>query len=488
VIKPLPPPSATGARIAGDHYQWLIAWHACLTARREQLAREPNPVLRVGVEVDNAGNLDDVVLYRQRPPHTYNQVKYTVNSSTPVNGTYLTAPTDAGGSSILSKITASWRKLTQAGDPVELGFISNRAPDPADPLIAGRDARTGLLLPHGATGGPQSRRGQARALWATVAGLTEPDLLKLLAMLRFDLARDPTHLHETISLTMLIGGLRADPPTIAASAGWVAQQVRDGHRELDLDAIQHAVDELHLHAGPARTVVSIATLKPDPLAHQAHHALDWVDRFDGTDAYTKRRPKPPSTWNNLQTDIENIPRHLGNAPNIVITGSLRQATAFAVGAALRMVTNTDLAIVQRGQLWSSDAQYTAPTAPSVASHDLELGSDLGVVIEVATSITNDVLPFVRDHELPVGPLVVLAPPGGPRDNAVSGPAYACALAVGIRDAVRRHVTGHSHVHLFLAGPMGFALLLGHRWNRVAPTTIYEDIQAAGYEAAFTITA
>jgi len=36
--------------------------------------------------------------------------------------------------------------------------------------------------------------------------------------------------------------------------------------------------------------------------------------------------------------------------------------------------------------------------------------------------------------------------------------------------------------------MGLALLLGHRWNRVAPTTIYEDIQAAGYEAAFTITA
>ncbi len=75
MIKPLPPPSATGVRIAGDHYQWLIAWHACVIALRDQLTGEPNSVVKVGVEVDGAGNLDDVVLYRQRPPHTYNQVK-----------------------------------------------------------------------------------------------------------------------------------------------------------------------------------------------------------------------------------------------------------------------------------------------------------------------------------------------------------------------------------------------------------------------------
>jgi len=300
MIGPLPPPSATGVRIAGDHYQWMIAWQACITTLREHLNGEPNPVIRLGVEVDGAGNLDDVVLYRRRPPHTYRQVKYAVDSSTPVNAAYLTAPSAKGGPSILSKITASWRTLAQPGDPIELGFITNRAPDPSDPLIAGRDARTGLLLPHGAAGGPGSRHGRARAHWAAAAGLTEPDLLELLALLRFDLARDPIHLQETVALTMLVAGLRADPPAVAAGADWVAKQVRDGHRVLDLDAIRHAVDELQLQTGPARTVVSIATLKPDPLAHAAHHALDWVDRFDGNDAYSKRRPKPPATWSGLQ--------------------------------------------------------------------------------------------------------------------------------------------------------------------------------------------
>jgi hypothetical protein len=40
----------------------------------------------------------------------------------------------------------------------------------------------------------------------------------------------------------------------------------------------------------------------------------------------------------------------------------------------------------------------------------------------------------------------------------------------------------------MSQPIGLALLLGHRWNRVAPTIVYEDLAAVGYEAAFTISA
>jgi hypothetical protein len=67
-----------------------------------------------------------------------------------------------------------------------------------------------------------------------------------------------------------------------------------------------------------------------------------------------------------------------------------------------MVTNTDLAVVQRGQLWSSDTPYSTPATPTITSHDLNVGQELGVAIEVATPITSDVLSFTRDHELPIG--------------------------------------------------------------------------------------
>ena len=487
-MEPFPAPSASGVRVAGDRYQWLVAWQGCVTALHDAATAANNPVVSVGVEVDDAGNLDDVVIRRRRPPHSYKQVKYAVDSRSPANTEYLTTPSRTGGPSILRKIAAAWRQLTDTGDPVELAIVTNRAPAPADPLISGRDARTRLLLPHASQGGPRSERGKARASWAEAADLTENELLDLLAVLDFDLARDRLHLEETVKLTMHVAGLRGDDTAVAAGADWVAEQVVAGRRALGLDAIQQAVDARALRAGPARAVVSVATLIPDRLAGQAAYAIDWVDRFDGLDAYAKRRPKAPATWQQLQTDIEAIPAHLGAASHVAITGSLRLATAFTVGAALRMVTNTDIGVVQRGTLWSSDAPYTAPATPTLAEYEIGQGEDIAIGIEVATKITSDVQTFLRDRQIPAGRLVILGPPNGPRDNAVGSPEEACALAVGIRDAVRRAVRNHQRVHLFLAGPMGLALLLGHRWNRVAPTVVYEDLAALGYEAAFIVSA
>ena len=485
---PLPVPSPSGARIAGDRYQWLVALQACVTVLHDAAAGTTNPAVSVGVEVDDAGNVDDVVIRRLQPPHSYKQVKYAVDSRTPVNGDYLTAASRTGGPSILQKIAAAWRQLTDAGEPVELSIVTNRAPDPADPLISGRDARTRLLLPRAGKGGPASAQGRARAAWAKAAGLTEAELLELLAVLDFDLARDRMHLEETVKLTMFAAGLRSDDLALATGADWVAEQVVAGRRELGLDAIQHAVTSRALRAGPARTIVSIATLVPDRLAAQAAYAIDWVDRFDGPDAYAKRRPRAPATWQQLQADIEDIPARLGAASHVAITGSLRLAPAFTVGAALRMVTNTDVAVMQRGTPWPSDAPYRTPITPVATEYDIGQGEDVAIAIEVATTMTADVRAFLQDQHIPVGRLVVLGPPGGPRDNAVAGPEQASALAVGLRDAARRAAHGHPRVHLFLATPMGLALLLGHRWNRIAPTIVYEDLAALGYEAAFTVSA
>ncbi|MER6718072.1 SAVED domain-containing protein [Streptomyces halstedii] len=45
------------------------------------------------------------------------------------------------------------------------------------------------------------------------------------------------------------------------------------------------------------------------------------------------------------------------------------------------------------------------------------------------------------------------------------------------------------MRLFLACPMGLALLLGHRWNRLRPTVVYKDVGTAQvYEPAFVVQA
>jgi SMODS-associated and fused to various effectors sensor domain len=173
----------------------------------------------------------------------------------------------------------------------------------------------------------------------------------------------------------------------------------------------------------------------------------------------------------------------------MLTGSLRQATAFTVGATLRKVTNVNLAVLQGDQLWTTDTDYTEPTTPTVTEHPLGQGDEIAIAVAVATHLTNDVLTFLRACQVPVDRLVVMQPPGGAKDNSIPTPAAAVALAVGLRDQARRAVKDPRRVHLFLAGPMGLSLLLGHRWNRVAPTTVYEEVRGKHqYHRAFEVSA
>jgi hypothetical protein len=69
------------------------------------------------------------------------------------------------------------------------------------------------------------------------------------------------------------------------------------------------------------------------------------------------------------------------------------------------------------------------------------------------------------------------PAEGAHDQSVAGAGQAVAYAQALRNAVRAHLESEpsDRVHLFLAGPGGLALLLGHRWNCVAPTTVYEHL-------------
>src|SRR4051812_26060333 len=79
-LSALPPPTASGVRVAGDQFQWLIAWVECLRMYLDQQRAAPNPIVEVELEASDGMNLDDVVVRRRRPPHTYMQVKYAVDA------------------------------------------------------------------------------------------------------------------------------------------------------------------------------------------------------------------------------------------------------------------------------------------------------------------------------------------------------------------------------------------------------------------------
>ncbi|MEV7683078.1 SAVED domain-containing protein [Streptomyces sp. NPDC088341] len=144
------------------------------------------------------------------------------------------------------------------------------------------------------------------------------------------------------------------------------------------------------------------------------------------------------------------------------------------------------------QLWSTNDPFDAALVPGVIEYEIGQGDEIAVAIAIAiaTDLTKDVLEYLREQNLPVGKLIVLTPPGGTaQDGSVPDSTAANALAVGIRDHLRQSTRRARHMHLFLACPMGLAVLLGNRWNRLCQTVVYEDIKIDdGYEAAFTVEA
>lgn len=108
---------------------------------------------------------------------------------------------------------------------------------------------------------------------------------------------------------------------------------------------------------------------------------------------------------------------------------------------------------------------------------------MAVVIALANDPTDDVEATVERVELPVSTILTVQAPHGAR---VASAAHANSLAMAIKEAVRAELRseGSDELHLFMAAPAGLVLLVGHTWNRVAPTTVWEDLGQDGYTPAF----
>ncbi|TAK68291.1 MAG: SAVED domain-containing protein [Actinomycetota bacterium] len=473
-------PSASGVRIAGDNYQWLHAWRCCMEALHDDLTgNNSNAIIAVGVEEPGVGNGDDVVLHRAQPPHTYMQVKYAVDHRTAINLDYL----DQSG--VLRKMVKTYADLTNAGTPAQMRLVTNRTIDPNDLLVTDRDARDGRLLPRAAQGGPKSDRGKARAEWAEKADTDEAGLLTFLANFHLDVAYDIDRLRRETSLLMTANGLRSDDAALTLGAGWIERQVIAGHRRITLDVIKNAVASLELQAGSPWTTVSVATIKHDELADQAAVSIDWVDRIDGTTDWTRVAPLPPHTWDDLAADIRTITGQLNGDKRILITGHLRQATGFFVGTELRRVLGYEVGIRQGEQLWTGETPTTSD-AITVTEHHAESGPDTAIIVNVAADAADVAADWIRSAALPVNKILTVQPSADTGAKAIPTPSYANSVATAIRDLARRHVKGD--IHLFLIGPLGLAVLLGHHWNRVTTTHVYEHLGGTEYTAAFAVDA
>jgi hypothetical protein len=484
--EPLPHRSASGARQGGDDYQHLVAWNRILrglmSGRRMEL---------VELEAVEAGNVDDVVIHYADQPNEFAQVRYAVDGSSPLNSAYLTRRAAAHGTTMLQKFHASWATLRRDDTPT-LMLITNRLADSADPAFSVLDGRTELLVPALIRATPSSPLGQLRAQWAHHLECDDTELADLLSGIRFRLGRPYRAEEELAEDLMSAAGLRSDPSAIRLGIDRVRRWVLEGNRRLTREAVVAGIDELDLATGDPAAVLHVQALLRDPTASEATEALDWVDLYVGDQPAERRVATTSDAYQRvMQPQLDAAAGRLLAAGygRVLVRGAMRLPAQFAVGAALPKVRNVELVRRQGTEIWKTDTRSEPRPRLREATVVLGQGPDIAVVVGITNDPTDDVVAFARTARLPVDTVFVLEPSGDPADDAVHGAGHAIGVVQAVRDAVRHMLRQHpdATVHLFLSCPGALAMFLGHRWNRVARTVIYEDLKST-YQAAFIVAA
>lgn len=488
----VPARPASGVRIAGDDYQHLVTWNELLHA-----LLPTSTATHITVEAPDAGNLDDIVVEHHIDETVYTQVKHAVDATTPVGHAYLlrsgTGTNERSRRSLLARFRDSWVDLRERG-PLKMQLVTDREVDPTDPLLRLLDRRTELLVPSILLDGLPQAAVAARAEWADHLGVDQEELIDMLSRLRFRTGR-PYNAEDERAQTLMWGhGLRIGPQGLANGLALVRGWVQERWRRRSVEQLREIIADSCDVANDAGALLVVEAIDDDPHPEDGTEHIRFVEHYDGDDPNSRRQLRDPDDWQGVvRPAIVAAAERLRASGHrrVVVRGAMRLPVWFAVGAGLRHVRGFSVAGLQHGGLWSSD-DATAPFPEMEVTHtEIGRGTELAVAVGVATDPTTAVAGFVRAAGLPVARLITLTPPGGTGPEAVPDSTSAARLAVAAKAAVVQELDerGADMIHLFLATPGGFGLLLGHRWNALRPTTVYEHLGAGrGYAPTITVAA
>jgi hypothetical protein len=485
-----PGPAPSGARLLGDDYQHLLTWlHAA------QLLHTDPDVVRVELEKQAAGNVDDLVVHRRSAPALYHQVKFTTRPGEPLTADwFVTAP--GRSRSPLRRFYDSFHTLMVDGQPPEMVLHTNRLPAAGDPVLSCLDGTTERLVPRLAHATSTSNAGKARAAWAAAIEASEDDLLTMLPALRIRAAQASlADLQDRCRWVMeavgLIGTAESVDKGMLAARRWI----QEGTREVDAPIVNRLVDEQTLRATEPTATLLIQAIDHDLWPETASVAIDWVDAFAGEQPSERREPHDPDVWNarfapDLRAAAATI-RHSGER-RVRIEGAFRLATALFAGAVVADVRGFQVCVPGRAGdgTWIGDVASDGPSRPCQLRENvvvLDAGPELAVGLNISGDLTDAVVRHLSTAGVNADRLVVLSVEAPSRqaltdDGDVRG--WVQAVTGRLRSLAE---DGAPRLHLFIYGPRTAATLLGHGWNRMPPTQLWDDLgPGRGYTPAFLL--
>ena len=485
-----PGPAASGARLLGDDYQHLLTWlHAA-----QLIHRDPD-VVRVELEKQAAGNVDDLVVHHRTKPALYHQVKFTTQPGEALTADWFTdAP--AGSRPPLKRFYDSFVSLTTDGRPPDMVLHTNRLPAVGDPILNCLDGTTERLVPklNRATTGSES--GKARAAWASAIDVTEDQLLTMLSALRIRAAQASLntlqeHCRWVMEAVGLVGTSESVDKGMLAARRWV----QEGTRAVDAELVNQLVDALTLRAAEPTATVLIQAIERDLWPETATSAVDWVDAFHGEQAAERRETLEAGAWNERfapELEVAASAIRQSGERRVRIDGAFRLATAVFAGIVFSDVRGVQVCVPGRAGdgTWIGDITSDGPRNPPTlieSTVEFGFGDELAVGLNVSGDLTAAVSRHISEQNLWVDRLVLLSVPDPARD-ALAGPEDVRGWAEAVTSRLRGLTDlGAPRLHLFLYAPRTAATLLGHKWNRMPTTQLWDDLgPGRGYTAAFAI--
>jgi hypothetical protein len=259
--------------------------------------------------------------------------------------------------------------------------------------------------------------------------------------------------------------IKTDPIT-AKEAADIARQI-----------LRWRIVEIHRRLPPDEPLrLRLHTWSPPPNILGDAWQIDWSHHFNGT------RHAPPAAWDHvLWPALRKITQTIkveAHGRRFIVCGKPTLSAAAALGSLLPAVSTVPLSFAQERpgaptQEWSLGAvQEDSGFTCRVVDHDPG-GHALAVLVSVADNVSRV---FGNSRGLPTFRALARIEKEGALRHTVETPGQALDVALKVRDAIqqaRQESIGVRSVHLFMAGPVGLAMLIGQLLNTVGPVTVYE---------------
>lgn len=472
--------SSSGARVRGDEYQHLIGWIQVIRAVL------PNSnVNEVGIEDPDAGNADDITIYKSSGSNEFFQIKSAVDGREIANIDWLMRSSKTGGLSIIKGLFDIWNQHNVSGSRLKITFFTNRPASADDNFISLRDGKDGTVAKRIKEAGPNSKVGRLRQHLITHLNTTDEKCLSFLNDLSFRVGRLYDELREDARTLMYSAGLRYDEEAITLGESIVRGWVTDGKRRLAITDIKQEIkDLLRMGELPSASLL-VQAIDQDPMPETATIALNWVDSFDGDEPRTRRIPRDSTLWNTkFRKEIQEAAKLMRSRreTRVLVRGHMRLPTWFTIGVELgRTVGFEEVASFQGNVPWSSKGVVDEYPVEVTCNNEFSNKNEMAIGIALSVDPSKDVINHLQKTSNDIGRYICIAPTVGVGNTILKNDKQVRQWAYNVRDTVRDIAREYqpSKIHLFLSTPHGAALLLGHLWDRIPPTQLYEDLGALG---------